>query len=77
MQYLDSEYLFCLYCVNAFQFPFYIYCYMYTVKLIKLVYGFPIKIVNEYKKAALHTTEKQVYRTQQIAKSWKITLMDI
>lgn len=64
MQYLDPEYLFCLYCVNASEFPFYIYYYIYTVKLIKLVCGLPIQRVNEYKKAALHSTEKQVYRAQ-------------
>jgi len=71
MQYLDPEYLFCLYWVNVSQLPFYIYYYIYTVKLIKLVYGLPIQIVNEYTKAALHSTEKQVYRAQQIANRWK------
>ena len=77
MQYLDPEYLFRLYCVNASQFPFYIYYYIYTVKWIKLVYGLPIQIVNEYKEASLHSNEKRVYRAQQIAKRWKINLIDI
>ena len=35
-EYLDPVYMLCLYCVNAFQFPFYIY-YIYTVKLVKFV----------------------------------------
>jgi hypothetical protein len=33
--------------------------------------------VNEYKNVALHSTEKPVYRAQQTADRWKITLMDM
>ena len=47
------------------------------IVIVKLVYGLPTQILNEYKKAALHSTEKQVYKAQQIAKGWKITLMEI
>ena len=39
-----------LYCVNAFQFPFYIYYYIYTIKLVKFVYSLLIQILYEYKK---------------------------
>ena len=51
-----------LYCVSASQFPFYIYCYIYTVKLVKFVYSWPFPILNEYKMAAFHSIEKQVHR---------------
>jgi len=66
-----------LYCVSVSQFPFYIYCYIYTVKLVKFVYRWPFPTLNEYKMAAFHSIEKQVHRAQQIANRWNITLMDI
>jgi hypothetical protein len=31
----------------------------------------------EYKRAALHSTERQVYMAQQTAERWEITLRDI
>ena len=46
MEYLDAAYKL-LYCVNAFQFPFYIYYYIYTVKF---VYSLLFHILFEYKK---------------------------
>jgi len=49
----------------------------YIVKLVKFVYSLLIQILYEYKRAALHSSEKQVYRGQQIAERWKISLMDI
>lgn len=55
MEYLEPAYMLCLYCVNYFQFPFYIYCYIYTVKLVKFVYSLLIQILYEYKKELLST----------------------
>jgi len=49
MEYLDPAYMLWLYCVSAFQFPFYIYYYIYTVKLVKYVYSLLIQILYEYK----------------------------
>ena len=75
MEYLDTACMLCLYCVNNFQFPFYNYYYIYSVKLFKFVYSLLIQY--EYKRAALHSTEQQVYRGQQIAERWKISLIDV
>jgi len=55
IEYLDPAYMLCLYCVNDFQFPFYIYCYICTVKLVKFVYSLLIQILYEYKKELLST----------------------
>ena len=49
----------------------------YTVKLVKYVYSLLIQTLNEYKRAALHSSEKQVYRGQQIAERGEISLKDI
>jgi len=46
---------------------FYIYYYIYIVKLVKFVYSLLIQILYDYKRATVHSTEKQVYRGQQIA----------
>ena len=35
-----------LYCVSASQFPFYTYCYIHTVTLVKFVYSWPFPILN-------------------------------
>jgi len=50
VEYLDPTYMLCLYCVSALQFPFYIYCYVYTVRLVKYVYNLLIQILYEHKK---------------------------
>jgi hypothetical protein len=50
---------------------------MYSVKLVKFVYSLLIQILYEYKRAALRSTEKQVYSGQQTAERWKISLIDI
>jgi hypothetical protein len=68
-------YMLCVWCVDVSKFLFYIYYYNYTVKLV--VYNLLIQILCEYKRSALHSSEKQVYRGQQIAERWKISLLDI
>jgi len=47
VEYLDSAYMLCLYFVIVFRFPFYIYYYIYTVKLVKFVYSLLIQILYE------------------------------
>jgi hypothetical protein len=76
MQYLDPAYMLCLYCVNTFQLPFYIYYYIYTGKSVVFVYSLLIQIPREYKRAALHSSEEQMYSSKKIAERWKISLLD-
>ena len=72
MQYQDPQYMYC--CIVSVPLS---YIYIYTVKLVRLVYSWPFPILNEYKIAVFHSTEKQVHRAWQIANRWNITLMYI